>query len=592
MSDAAVTPGAKPTPPVKTAPRWLRALRSLHDRKMLAMLLLALAAGLPYGAVLGTLNAWLTSEGITPSQIGILNFIILAYSFKLIWSPGFQKAWFPRIGIPFLARFGPRRSWLLCMQLLIAGLLSLLALSRPSEGVGYLALISVIVAISSSIHDIVLEAWRIEIAETEEDKDLMSAVYQLGYRMAALFTGMFALILADHMPWSSIYLIIALGMVAASAGTLVAPEPDHSQDQAGGRDARPTFASKLSTGTVRASVGVVMAGWAVAIAIIAVFFVQSLTQTPPPSTSVFTRVQAPIIVALLILLPGLLAAWLLRRGAVAAPHAAPSGGLVAKAADALFHTILDPLMDLVQRLRGAVILVLALVLMYRFVDLIWGGFAYPFYLGDPTVGLTGDPSISQGALGHTNTDVAIASKTIGVFMTIAGSVIGGAALIFIGRLPCLVFGAFVAAITNVIFADLAAGGAGMDAFLSFTGLGQVLSTFGDERLARLIVAIAAENVAGGFASVAFVAYLTAMVNRKFAAVQYALLGSLVMLVGSLGRAELGTFIETKGYHDFFIVTAWIGMIAVALAAAEWARQALSKPGAAEDEDAAPEASAA
>jgi PAT family beta-lactamase induction signal transducer AmpG len=76
--------------------------------------------------------------------------------------------------------------------------------------------------------------------------------------------------------------------------------------------------------------------------------------------------------------------------------------------------------------------------------------------------------------------------------------------------------------------------------------------------------------------VAFVAYLTSMVNPKFAAVQYALLGSLVMLIGSLGRAELGTFIETNGYHDFFILTAWIGMIAVALSAAEWARQALAR----------------
>ena len=109
-----------------------------------------------------------------------------------------------------------------------------------------------------------------------------------------------------------------------------------------------------------------------------------------------------------------------------------------------------------------------------------------------------------------------------------------------------------------------------------TGLGPAMSVFGDPALSRLIVAIAAENVAGGFASVAFVAYLTAMVNPKFAAVQYALLGSLVMLIGSLGRAELGTFIEANGYHDFFILTAWIGMIAVGLSAAEWARHAMSK----------------
>jgi PAT family beta-lactamase induction signal transducer AmpG len=560
----------------KPAPRWLRALKALRHRKMAAMLLLSLAAGLPYGAVLGTLNAWLTAEGVTPSQIGILNFIILAYSFKLIWAPGFQKAWFPRIGIPFLRNFGPRRSWLIVMQLLIAGFLALLALSRPAEGVGYLALISVVIAITSSVHDIVLEAWRIEIAESEEDRDLMSAVYQMGYRFAGLFTGMFALLLADLVPWSTVYLIIALGMVIAASGTLVAQEPDHSATQSNGHDTRPSYAAAFGPKTVQTTVGVVAAGWAVALGIIVVFFVQSLTLDPPPSTAVFTRVQAPIVVALLILLPGLIAAWLLRRQPSAAAHVTPAGSWTRRASDALFHTILDPLMDLVQRLRWAIILVLALVLMYRFVDLIWGGFAYPFYLGDPSVGLTGNPAVSQGALGHSNTDVAIASKTIGVFMTVAGSVICGVALILIGRLPCLVFGALIAALTNLIFADLATGGAGTDAFLAVTGLDQALSVFGNQALSRLIVAIAAENVAGGFASVAFVAYLTAMVNPKFAAVQYALLGALVMLIGSLGRAELGTFIETTGYHDFFIVTVWIGMIAVVLSAAEWARQAMAK----------------
>jgi PAT family beta-lactamase induction signal transducer AmpG len=569
-------PAAQATGQAKPAPRWLRALKALRHRKMLAMLLLSLAAGIPYGAVLGTLNAWLTAEGVTPSQIGILNFIILAYSFKLIWAPGFQKAWFPRIGIPFLKNFGPRRSWLLVMQLIVAALLGLLALSRPGEGVLYLAAISVIVAIASSVHDIVLEAWRIEIAESDEDKDLMSAVYQMGYRFAGLFTGLFALTLADHIPWSTVYLIIAVGMAISTTGTFVAQEPDHSSTEVGGHDTRPSFAAAFSPKTVQTTVAVVAAGWAVAIGIIVVFFIDSLTQTPPPSTAIFTRVQAPIIVSLLILLPGLIAAWLLRRQPTAMAHVTPAGSWTHKAADKLFHTILDPLMDLVQRLRWAVILVLALVLMYRFVDLIWGGFAYPFYLGDPTVGLIGDPSISQGALGHSNTDVAIASKTIGVFMTVAGSILCGVALVTIGRLPCLVFGALIAALTNLIFADLAVGGAGMDAFLAMTGLGPALSGFGDQALSRLIVAIAVENVAGGFASVAFVAYLTAMVNPKFAAVQYALLGSLVMLIGSLGRAELGSFIETNGYHDFFMVTVWIGMIAVVLSAAEWARQAMAK----------------
>ncbi|MBI1340655.1 beta-lactamase induction signal transducer [bacterium] len=547
-------------------PRWVRALAALRRRKMFAMLVLAFAAGIPYGAVLGTLNAWLTAESVKPSTVGILNFIILAYSFKLIWAPAFQRAWFPRIAPSFLLGFGARRSWLLAMQLIIAALLGFLALSRPAEGVGYLALLTVVIAIASSVHDIVLDAWRIEIAETEEDKDLMSAVFQFGYRFAGLFTGMFALILADMIPWSAVYLIIAVGMAVAATGTLVAREPDHAAVLAGPGGVRPSFAPAFRPSTVTASVGLVAAGWATAIAIIVIFVVQSLTLDPPPSAALFTRVQAPIIVALLILLPGAVAALLLRRGPVASTEAGAGTGLVSKASRALFRTILDPLLDLVKRLKWAAILVLMLVLMYRFVDLIWGGFAYPFYLGE-----------NFGALGHSNSDVAIASKTVGVLMTVAGSMIGGAALIFLGRMPCLVIGAFASAVTNLLFADLANGAIGMDAFLALTGLDHALASMGaDQRLARLIMAIAGENLAGGFASVAFVAYLTAMVNPKFAAVQYTLLGSLVMLIGSLGRAELGVYIETDGFHDFFIVTFWLGLIAVVLSVVEWARHALDR----------------
>src|SRR5690606_10862680 len=169
-----------------------------------------------------------------------------------------------------------------------------------------------------------------------------------------------------------------------------------------------------------------------------------------------------------------------------APHLEPTGSRLDKAADALFHIVLDPLMDLIQRLRWAAILILLLVLSYRFVDLIWGSFAYTFYLGDPAVGLMDSSDISLGALGHSNTDVAIASKTVGVLMTVAGSAIGGALLLFIGRMPCLVIGAFLSAITNLLFADLAIGGAGMDGFLAISGLGGALGGLQvDPALSRL-----------------------------------------------------------------------------------------------------------
>lgn len=584
MTGEAATPEGE----TKQQPRWVRALRSLGERKMLAMLLLSFAAGIPYGAVLGTLNAWLTAEGITTSEIGILGFIILAYSYKFIWAPGFQKAWFPKIGIPGLQALGPRRAWLLTMQCVIALLLALLAFSQPATAIGYVALVGVLVSFSSATHDIVLEAWRIEIADNEEDKDLMSAVYQFGYRIAGLFTGLFALMLADHIPWSMIYGMIAVGMVIAAVGSIIAPEPDHTRMQVNGVDQRPSFAGNLRPQTLRRSILAVAIGWAIAIAMIIAFAVSSLGVEDPPSAAVFTREQGPIIVILSVIFPGILGAMLLRYAPRPAGHL-PAGAKPAdRLAGAFFHTVLDPLMDLIQRLKWATVLILGLVLSYRFVDLIWGGFAYTFYLGDPAVMQAVNPEVSLGALGHTNTDVAIASKTFGVLMTVAGAGIGGALLLFIGRLPCLFIGAFLSAITNLLFADLAIGGAGMDAFLGFTNLDGALSLLGmDQRLARLTVAIAMENLAGGLASVAFVAYLTSIVNPAFAAVQYALLASLTMLIGSLGRGAMGEYIENYGFHDFFVLTAWLGGIAVVLTGVEWARQKLAPGGAPLEPETAP-----
>ena len=87
-------------------------------------------------------------------------------------------------------------------------------------------------------------------------------------------------------------------------------------------------------------------------------------------------------------------------------------------------------------------------------------------------------------------------------------------------------------------------------------------------------------VAGGLALVAMTAYLTSVVNPRFAAVQYALMASLTMLIGTLGRPWLGEMIEKNGFHDVFVVTFWLGGVAVALSVLEWwrlAREARMKP---------------
>ncbi|HNR77221.1 MAG TPA: hypothetical protein PKM48_08835, partial [Parvularculaceae bacterium] len=241
--------------------------------------------------------------------------------------------------------------------------------------------------------------------------------------------------------------------------------------------------------------------------------------------------------------------------------------------DALYASVLAPLADIVRRLGGGAALVLLLILSYRFADLVWGAFAYPFYMGE-----------NYGALGHTNDEVAIASKVFGSFMTFGGITLGAAAIMRFGRMPCLFVGAILAAATNLVFADLATGGASTDAFIRFFhlyGFFNILQPIADlltlqvamdERLSRLMVAIAAENLAVGFASAAIVAYLSSIVNPKYAAVQYALFASLTMLIGSLGRGALGELVEERGFAYVFYLTAALGLVAVAASGLEWLRQ--------------------
>jgi PAT family beta-lactamase induction signal transducer AmpG len=559
----------------KPEPRFIRALKAMRDRRMAAMFLLALSAGLPYGAVLGTLNAWLTTEGVTPSTIGVLSIVTIGYAFKFLWSPAFQSAHHP---FPFL---GPRRTWLLSLQLPIAGLLFLLAFSNPGENIGLVAVIALFAALFSATHDIVLDAWRIEVARSEEDKDLMAALYQFGYRIAGFITGFMALLLAGYFGWVVVYVMIAAMMVLSISGTLLAPEP---QIETGPGSKRLTFQAGLPARERTFATLLVAAGWIAAFVMIASFVIASFTQVPPPSGGKFVQQQGPWIVFLTVLLPAAGALLLLLRHGrqpaeiIDGPSDEPAPARITRA---VFRSIFDPLMDLIGRLGWGALLVLLLALTYRFTDSVWGSFAFPFYLDD-----------RFGALHHTMADVAVASKFFGVLMTVAGAALGAVVISFLGRMPVLVMGAVLAAATNLLFADLSRGGMGIDAFLEWTWLADPVRTFAGwaaqispegqgaeagERMARLMIAIAGENLAGGFASVAVVAYLTSVVNPRFAAVQYALLASLTMLIGTLGRPWLGAMIETQGYYNVFILTFWLGGIAVALSAFEWYRQSRLTP---------------
>jgi MFS transporter, PAT family, beta-lactamase induction signal transducer AmpG len=573
MSEAATPPQ-----PLKTQPRALRALRALQDRRMAAMALFAFSAGLPMGVTLGLLNAWLTKLGITPSTIGTLSLLTLGYSFKYLWAPVFQTA----RPAPLMGFLGGRRSWLLLFQAIMVILIGIFAFTNPAENIGLVALIALVIALVSPTHDIVLDAWRIEVARSDEDKDLMSALYQFGYKSAGFISGFIALLVAARAGWTATFLMVAFVLALSMIGSIIAPEPASSKTP---NADRLSFLSSLPRRVSTPAVTVVAIGWLIGFAMILVFVMQSLFSATPPSGGTFVRTEGPWIVGLTVLVPAIVSAILVFRfGAKVAetPARIANETRAESVLRNLFRAIFDPLMELISRLKWGAVLVLLLALTYRFTDAVWGAFAYPFYLGD-----------QFGALGHSLDDVAIASKFFGVVATILGSLLGAVLIAILGRMPVFFVGGIVAAATNLLYADLAAGATVLDGFLHISHLGPPLSALADwaaklspdvvaadqgQRMARLMVTIFAENIAGGFALVAITAYLTSVVNPRFAAVQYALLASLTMLIGTLGRPWLGEIIESQGYYTVFMITFWLGGVAVILSVIEWVRQARDTSG--------------
>ena len=145
------------------------------------MLVLGFASGLPFVLLIGTLNAWLAELKVSLATIGVLSWIGLAYAFKFLWSPLVD-----RMRLPVLSRLGRRRSWLVFCQGALAMLLWALAATDPLTALGAFAGLAVIAAFLSATQDIVIDAWRIEIADETATIDLLSAIYQLGNRLSAL----------------------------------------------------------------------------------------------------------------------------------------------------------------------------------------------------------------------------------------------------------------------------------------------------------------------------------------------------------------------------------------------------------------------
>ena len=182
-------------------PRGLALLGvALRSRKAGCMLGLGFSSGLPFALLIGTLNVWLVEAGIKLATIGVLSWIGLSYSFKFLWAPLVD-----RMPLPVLEALGRRKSWIvLCQCVLVAGFASLAAID-PRANIGLFASIAFAAAFASATQDIAIDAWRIDVADEHTSVDLLSAVSQFGYRIAAICGGALALFMAARMSWPHVF---------------------------------------------------------------------------------------------------------------------------------------------------------------------------------------------------------------------------------------------------------------------------------------------------------------------------------------------------------------------------------------------------
>ena len=192
------------------------------------------------------------------------------------------------------------------------------------------------------------------------------------------------------------------------------------------------------------------------------------------------------------------------------------------------NAVVNPFKDFFVRNGSFALLIILLIGIYRLSDIVMGIMANPFYLD----------------MGYSKIEIANITKLFGFFMTIFGAFVGGLLVIKWGVGRCLLIGAVAVATTNLFFAQLA--------------------LLANPDLNWLAVTVSLDNLSGGFATTAFIAYLSGLTNKAYTATQYALFSSLMTLPGKFMSGFSGFVVDSYGYFTFFLSAAALGLPAILL----------------------------
>jgi MFS transporter, PAT family, beta-lactamase induction signal transducer AmpG len=529
--------------------------QQFRDSRVISMIFLGFTAGLPLLLIFSSLSLWLREAGVAREAVTFFSWAALGYSFKFIWAPLID-----RLPLPLLTRqLGRRRAWLLVAQLAIISAIVLMASIDPASGADSLtqmAIAAVLLGFSAATQDIVIDAYRIEIAPPELQA-LLSAVYIAGYRVGMVVAGAGALTLAawfgsttevySYAAWQTTYLIMAALVLIGVFTTLLIQAPDLKAppfEKGGSGGILPTvggLANRLPVDESRqppdlkspqppfskgglpdyppaAYLRLLAVFGVTAAAFVLIFFLSNqafIAMKAGAGAGALTHFVLELLHFALALTAAGFTGWLLVKvGAVNRTLAQ--------------ETWIAPAQDFFQRYGlNTALLLLALIGLYRISDIVLGVIANVFYQD----------------LGFTKPQIAAAVQTFGVVVSIGGGLLGGLLATRYGVMRILLLGAVLSAATNLIF---------------------VLLTQTGANLPLLYLAVSADNLAAGLASAAFIAFLSSLTNISFTAVQYAIFSSLMTLLPKLLGGYSGAIVANLGYPGFFLFTTLIGVPVIGL----------------------------
>ena len=419
------------------------------DKRMLKILLLGAISGFPWVLIGSSLSLWLKEDGLSRSTVGWAGLIFAVYAFNYLWAPLVD-----RIQIPFLTKkSGHRRGWIVLMQSLILLSLFLWSMINPTENLGLVITVGLLIAVASATQDITVDALRIEqIGENEGGAMAAGAAMAVvgwwsGYKLGgvlSLFSAEFLENAGFENYWQLTFLILGILIILMNIGLMFIHETGHEDRRIKQLENDKLISSKF----IKQNILTLSLSWVAG-------------TIGGPISSFFKKNGFQIAIG-----------------------------------------------------------ILSFVFLFKVGEAFLGRMSIIFYK----------------EIGFSKSDIAIYSKTLGWITTVIFTLLGGLFVIRSGVLKAMFLAGIIMASTNLLFSLLA---------------------WSDKSELLFAIAVIFDDIAAAFATVAFVAFISLLVDRAYTATQYALLAS----IGTAGRTTLasssGALVDwlNGDWGTFFILTA-------------------------------------